>query len=120
MAFDENPCNILIDWGNATQIKGNRNMKKLAAYAIAMVLCGVAPACAEVIDISTIKCGDLAKMSQEEVSYLLIWLHGYYGGKAEDTTIDLTALETVSKDIGEKCAENPEFGLMTAVTQVTQ
>jgi acid stress chaperone HdeB len=92
-------------------------IKKLAAAAVLAVL-AAGSAKAEVIDISTIKCKDLGTMSKEEVSYVLIWLHGYFGGKAGDTTIDLAAFEENGKAIGEKCAENGELGLMTVVTQL--
>ena len=94
-------------------------MKTISAIAMAVLLMGSATAKAEVIDVSTIKCSDLAAMSTEDASYLLIWLHGYYGGKAEDTTIDLKSFETVATDMGAKCAESPELGIMTAVQQVT-
>jgi acid stress chaperone HdeB len=73
---------------------------------------------AEVIDLSTIKCSDIAKMSDEEGSYLMIWLHGYYGGKAGDTTMDTDSFETSGKAIGEACAESPELGLMTVINQI--
>ena len=94
-------------------------LKKFAAAAALCVLFA-GSAQAEVIDISTIKCKDLGTMSKEEVSYVLIWLHGYFGGKAGDTTIDLAAFEENGKAIGEKCAENPELGLMTAITQLAE
>ena len=95
-------------------------MKKIFALALAASVIAILPARAEVIDVSTIKCAELTTMSTEDASYLLIWLHGYYGGKAEDTTIDLKSFETVAADMGAKCAENPELGIMTAVQQVTE
>jgi acid stress chaperone HdeB len=73
---------------------------------------------AEVIDLSTIKCSDIAKMSEEEGSYLMIWLHGYYGGKAGDTTMDTDSFESSGKAIGDACAESPELGLMTVINQI--
>ena len=67
-------------------------LRKFAGAAVlALMLTGSAKA--EVIDISTIKCKDLETMSKDEVSYVLVWLHGYFGGKAGDTTIDLAAFE---------------------------
>ncbi|MDE2446860.1 MAG: hypothetical protein KGO94_11810 [Alphaproteobacteria bacterium] len=95
-------------------------MKKILIASALAVAVLAQPAKAEVIDVSTIKCADLSKMKQEEISYLLIWLHGYFGGKAGDTTIDLAALESNGTAIGDKCAANPELGLMTAITQLTQ
>lgn len=93
-------------------------MKKIyAAMALAILLNSV-PARAEVVDVSTIKCSEILAMSTEEKSYILIWLHGYYGGKASDTTIDLTGLGDTGQLIGKKCGANPNLGLMTAVEQL--
>ena len=93
-------------------------MYKTLALAAGLMAFAALPARAEVIDISTIKCSDLATMSDEEGSYLLIWLHGYYGGKAGDTTIDLDSFEAAGKAIGEACGASPELGLMTVVNQL--
>ena len=95
-------------------------MKKYLIAAALLTALGGAGAKAETIDVSTIKCSDMATMKADEASYLLIWLHGYFGGKAGDTTIDLAALEDAGTAIGDKCASNPELGLMTAITQLTQ
>ena len=94
-------------------------MKTIIAIMAAWAILGGVSARAEVIDVSTIKCAEMIKMSKDEGSYLLIWLHGYYGGKAGDTTIDLPALEASGAAIGEKCAANPDLGLMTAIQQIT-
>jgi acid stress chaperone HdeB len=92
-------------------------LKKLVVVvALAGVISGTVQA--EVIDLSTIKCADIAKMSEEEGSYLMIWLHGYYGGKAGDTTLDTDSFEAAGKAIGDSCAENPELGLMTVINQI--
>jgi acid stress chaperone HdeB len=95
-------------------------MKKLLIATALFGLCFITPGQAEVIDVSTVKCSDIGTMSKDDVSYLLIWLHGYYGGKAGDTTIDLAALEANGTAIGEKCGANPDLGLMTAIQQLTQ
>lgn len=95
-------------------------MFKTLAFAASIMVLAAIPARAEVIDISTIKCSDLATMTDEEGSYLLIWLHGYYGGKAGDTTIDMDSFEAAGKEIGESCAASPDLGLMTVINQIDQ
>ena len=95
-------------------------MKKYLIGAMALTLLTAAPATAEVIDVSTIKCADLSGMKTDDASYLMIWLHGYFGGKAGDTTIDLAALEAAGTAIGQKCADNPDLGLMTVINQLIQ
>ncbi len=93
-------------------------MLKKIALAAGLLLAIGATAQAEVIDLSTIKCSDIAKMNESEGSYVMVWLHGYYGGKAGDTTMDTDSFEASGKAIGEACAENPELGLMTAINQI--
>ncbi len=95
-------------------------MKKLLTAAAILILTNSIPARAEVIDVSTIKCSEALAMSKDEMSYVLIWLHGYFGGKAGDTTIDIDALGESGTAIGEKCGENPNLGLMTVIEQLTK
>lgn len=86
----------------------------------ALLLAGItfaAPAQAEVIDLATVKCSDLGTMSQEDGAFFFVWLHGYYGGQAGDTTMDVNAMEESGKAIGEYCAANPEVGVLSAVSQ---
>jgi acid stress chaperone HdeB len=105
--------------GQHSEFEDDANEKILLSVAL-LCMIGATPVKAEVIDVSTVKCADLATMKEDEISYLLIWLHGYYGGKAGDTTIDLASLESSGGAIGEKCGANPELGLMTAIQQMTQ
>jgi acid stress chaperone HdeB len=92
-------------------------MKKHIIAAAMSLAASFTGARAEVIDLATVKCSDLASMSAEDASYLFIWLHGYFGGKAGDTTMDLGGMEASGKAIGEYCADNPDVGVMSAVTQ---
>jgi acid stress chaperone HdeB len=92
-------------------------LKKLMIVA-GVVLATTTATQAEVIDLSTIKCSDIAKMSDDEGSYLMIWLHGYYGGKAGDTTMDTDSFDAAGKAIGEECGANPELGLMTVINKI--
>ena len=93
-------------------------MKKLLAATAILMMVNSFTAQASVVDVSTIKCKDALSMSKDEMSYILIWLHGYYGGKANDTTIDLASFHDIGVAIGEKCGANPSLGLMTAIEQM--
>jgi acid stress chaperone HdeB len=107
---------VVADRGDHSQ----EDAKMLKKFVVAAGLLAAASdvAHAEVIDLSTIKCSDIAKMSEEEGSYLMIWLHGYYGGKAGDTTMDTDSFESSGKAIGDACAQSPELGLMTVINQI--
>jgi acid stress chaperone HdeB len=102
----------------AAQNAGIAKMFKSLALATGLLFATTLSSQAEVIDLSTIKCSDVAKMSDKEGSYLMIWLHGYYGGKDGDTTLDTAAFEEAGKAIGDSCAENPELGLMTTIDKL--
>ncbi len=120
MELEIRPKTAKIAAAGADLRNGMARMKKILILASLSVMALGLPAKADVVDMSTVKCSELATMKAEDASYLLIWLHGYYGGKAGDTTIDLAALEESGKMIGEKCADNPDLGLMTAIQQLTQ
>ncbi len=74
---------------------------------------------AEVIDLATVKCSDLASMSAEDSGFFFTWVHGYFGGQAGDTTMDLSAMEAAGTAIGEYCAANPDVGVLAAVKQMS-
>lgn len=91
-------------------------MKRLVAAAlVAGALAAGTQARAETIDMSTLKCADIANWSEDQAALVMFWLHGYYGGKAEDTTVDLEALQSVAQSLGESCASEPEKGIMTVL-----
>lgn len=57
-------------------------MKKiLAAALLALATLPAVPASAESLDISTLKCSDLADMKAEEVGMLLAWIDGYLAAR---------------------------------------
>ncbi len=94
-------------------------MKKSILAATTLLLLATTSAQAEVVDVSTLKCSDLLAMNTEEGGSILLWLHGYYGGQSNDTTIDLASFEATGTAIGEKCGAEPELGVMTAIKQIT-
>jgi hypothetical protein len=79
---------------------------------------GAVAARAETIDVSTIKCPEPGAMIKGEASYLMFWLCRHNGGEAGEKTIDLSAMESIGKAIGEKYAGNPELDSMTAINQL--
>jgi acid stress chaperone HdeB len=95
-------------------------MLKKLALAAGVLLTATLPLRAEVIDLATVKCSDLATMSDEEGQFLMVWLYGYYGGKDGDTTIDTDSGDAVGKAIGEACAATPEVGLLTVVNKLVE
>ena len=93
-------------------------MRKLIGATVLMALLSPLPAQAETIDLATVKCSELATMDDEGGTFLFTWLLGYQSGQASTTTMDLSAMETLGKSIGEYCGENPDVGILAASTAV--
>lgn len=91
--------------------------KQLLAIGL-LLAAGTVSAKAEIIDLATVKCSDLASMSAEDSGFFFTWVHGYFGGQAGDTTMDLDAMEAAGKAIGEYCGANPDVGVLAAVKQL--
>jgi len=91
-------------------------MRFIVALSLA-VLCfaAPAPARADSVDLSTIKCADFIKMSKDNIGVYLMWLHGYYAGKADSAAvIDFDKFTKDAEKLGKYCGENPDHGLITA------
>jgi hypothetical protein len=89
---------------------------------LAVLLFSAAPATAgaEMLDMSTVTCGAVAEMSEDEAAFLFTWLHGYNGGLSGDTTMDFDTWEASAQRIGEVCQESPELSLMNAVDRAAE
>jgi len=73
-----------------------------------------APARADMVDMSTITCAQLAAMNEEEGSFFLIWLDGWLAGQEDATTMDPDALKEQIDGIAQKCTETPELSVINA------
>lgn len=97
-----------------------RNLMLAAAVTLALVL----PAAVDQaragneVDVATITCKELLASKKDDIGTILIWLHGYYGGKAEDTTFDPDAFGQGAEQMGAYCAEHPDVGVMSAAKAV--
>lgn len=95
-------------------------MKKfLVMAASAATLAFVsAPAHADPVDMSTITCGQLMSMKQDEISFILTWVQGYMAGTQEETSMDPDALGKSVTDTVTYCQENQEMSVMNATKEV--
>jgi acid stress chaperone HdeB len=99
--------------------RGPYMKRTLAAAAIAAITF-IVPASAETIDLGTVKCSELATMSEQDASFMFTWLLGYAGGQAGSTLMDLSAMGSIGTQIGEYCAANPDVGLLSASMEILQ
>lgn len=92
-------------------------MKKLIAAAALLAAVSTAPAKAEMLDMSTVTCGALATMGEDEVAWFLIWLDGYLAGQADTTQLDIAELGNQIDGIAKVCGEKPEIAVLTAAKE---
>lgn len=82
-------------------------MKKFVAAAL-VGLFAAQVTLADMADISTITCADLAEMPTGSVAMPLTWIDGDMGGQASDTGFDVGRLQTKIDGAAALCAENPD------------
>jgi acid stress chaperone HdeB len=92
-------------------------MRLLAAAAFAAAL-SATPAAAQKIDLSTITCKDFLESGQDNISYILMWLHGFYTSQDDPPIIDFDKMKERGGKLGEYCRANPGNGLITAAEAV--
>lgn len=90
----------------------------LGAVAALVLSALAAPADAEIIDLSTTKCGQFINSDKDEIKTTLAWLDAYYKGEDDPPVIDTDKLVANSKKLGDYCAANPRIGLITAADKL--
>jgi len=83
------------------------------AVALTLGLC-VAPASAQVVDVSTIKCEDFMKSGADNIGVMLMWISGYYANEDDETTVDFGKMKEDGTKIAQYCVEHPTIGLLNA------
>lgn len=93
-------------------------MKLIASFLLAASILGAAPAAAQVVDLSTIKCKEFFEGSQERISYVVMWLDGYYQSEDDPAVVDFDKMKKNVESLAVYCAKNPTHGLITAAEDV--
>jgi acid stress chaperone HdeB len=96
---------------------GDSRMKRLALAAVAALILQSAAARAEMLDMSTVTCAQLAEFGEDEGAWFLIWLDGWLAGQADVTTVDREEIEDQIDGIAEVCNEKPELSVMNAAKE---
>ncbi len=91
-------------------------MKRLAATAL-LAFAALVPAKAEMLDMSTITCTQLASMNESEGSWFLVWLDGYLAGQADSTELDIEQLGAQIDGIAEVCQQKPDLSVINAAKE---
>ena len=90
---------------------------KLALAALAMTL--AAPAFAQSVDVGTATCGEFATLDADTMGTVLLWIDGYTGGVAGDSTLDIDRLKQNISDAMEICARDPSKPVLDAMQEVS-
>ena len=93
-------------------------MRTVLIALFAAVLTSVAPAKAQVVDLSTITCKDFFEGPNERISYVLFWLDAYYRDEDDPAVIDFDKVKSNAAKLGEFCGKNPTLGLITAADKL--
>ena len=91
-------------------------MKKLGISAVALgLLC--APALGQTMDMSTVKCRDMAANNAEKNAMILMWLQGYYADEDASPIIDFDKMGRDVKKLGAYCEKHPDHSIITAADE---
>ena len=93
-------------------------MKFVGSLVLAAALFAAAPASAQVLDLSTIKCKEFVESSKETIGLILMWLDGYYTEDEDKAIIDFDKMKQKGEKLGAYCGANPTHGLMTAAEDI--
>lgn len=94
-------------------------MKILLSLAVATAVWAAAPApaAAQKLDLSTVKCKEFLASGQENISLILMWLTGYFADQDASPIVDFDKMKSNGAKLGEYCRANPETGLITATEE---
>ena len=92
-------------------------MKFIGALVLAVTLVA-APASAQVLDLSTIKCKEFVESSKETIGLILMWLDGYYTEDEDKAIIDFDKMKQKGEKLRIYCGANPTHSLMTAAEDI--
>lgn len=94
-------------------------MKKTSMLVAAALGFGFAlPAFAEPIDLGTATCGEIAALDGDTIGTLLMWMDGYTGGVAGDSTFDAERLKVNITDASAACDADPSRPLLEVMQEV--
>ena len=93
-------------------------MNAFRSAFVAAVLLAAAPAHAQVIDLSTVRCKEFVDSGKDTISAIMMWLEGYYTDEEDPAIIDFGKTKEKADQLTSYCAQNPTVGIMTAAESV--
>src|SRR5687767_13848740 len=93
-------------------------MKGVIAAVVAVTIFGAAPAAAQKLDLSTVKCKEFIASGKDNIGLVLMWLTGYYADQDAAPVVDFDKMKSDAEKLGDYCSKNPDNGLITAAEEV--
>ena len=92
--------------------------KVASAVLVAAALLAAAPAHAQVIDLSTLRCKQFIELPKETLNAVTLWLDAYLTDEEESAIIDFDKMKGDAEKLSAYCTKNPTAGLITAADEV--
>ena len=99
---------------------GNYMKYLLAAAVTASMVFGAAPAWADKLDFSQMKCSDFLALNKDEIGTTLSWLEGFYTTQDSAPVLDTDKIQTDGTSLAQYCSQHPDSGFIDAADQVVK
>jgi acid stress chaperone HdeB len=73
-----------------------------------------APARAEVLDLSTLRCRDFVAISKDKLPLIMMWIEGYHTEEDEPAVIDFNKVKDNTEKLLTYCQSHPVLRLLIA------
>jgi acid stress chaperone HdeB len=93
-------------------------MKALLTLLTLAVVTAAAPARAEKLELSTVKCKDLISRPKAQIEVVVMWLQGYYTLENAPRIVDYDKMQADSVKLGDYCRKNPNESVVDAADEV--
>jgi acid stress chaperone HdeB len=95
-------------------------MKASLILIVSAVVWATAPANAQQLDLSTIKCREFLQSGKENIALVLMWMEGYYTDQDAAPIVDFDKMKKDAQALAEYCNKNPNHSLITAAEKAVE
>lgn len=94
-------------------------MRRVASVALLVALFSSPhlPASAQVMDLSTMSCAEFFEGPEDQISYVVMWLDGYYQDEEAPPVVDFDEMRKRMESLAVYCGQHPDHGLITAADE---
>src|SRR4051812_46355514 len=96
------------------QISSGPILVKTFSAALLIAACLIAPAKAQTVDLSNLRCKEFVDSGKDMIAVVVMWLDGYFTDEEDPAVIDLEKIKARSERLVSRCAQNPAMKLLTA------